>query len=157
MDFSMLVMFRFKIWNAPSPETVLSKVLCYFCIWIHLTHDSYDIWIHIFRNLCNHSCPWLTILSTFGEALTLWLRKTLKEGWLKIINSPQELLCTPAPSDDALMSSIDKSNNKESSTAMLILFGPRLSRLCRWSEGTAASVAVSPAGGEDPTHSRRPP
>ena len=100
--------------------------------------NSYYIWIHIFRNLCNHSCPWLTILSTFGEALTLWLQKTLKEGWLKIINSPQELLCTPAPSDDALMSSIDESNNKESSTATLILFGPRLSRLCCWSEGTAA-------------------
>ncbi len=107
--------------------------------------NSYDIWIHIFRNLCNHSCPWLTILSAFDEALTLWLQKTLKEGWLKIIHSPQELLCTPAPSDDALMSSIDKSSNKESSTAMLILFGPRLSCLCRWSEGTAASPHLSPS------------
>ncbi len=93
--------------------------------------NSYDIRIHIFWNLCNHSCPWLTILSTFGEALMQWLRKTLKEGWLKIINSPQELLCTHAPS-------IDESNNKESSTATLILFGPRLSRLCCRSEGTAA-------------------
>ncbi len=109
--------------------------------------NSYDIWIHIFRNLYNHSCPWLTILSTFGEALMLWLRKTLKEGWLKIIkiNSPQELLCTPAPSDDALMSSIDESNNKEYSTATLILFGPHLSRLCRRSEGTAASPHPSPS------------
>ena len=106
--------------------------------------NSYYIWIHIFRNLCNHSCPWLTILSTFGEALTLWLQKTLKEGWLKIINSPQELLCTPAPSDDALMSSIDESNNKESSTATLILFGPRLSRLCCRSEGTATLPHPSP-------------
>jgi hypothetical protein len=63
MDFSMLVMFWFKIWNAPSPEAVLSKVSCYFCIWIHMTMNSYFIWIHISSNLCNHSCPWLTILS----------------------------------------------------------------------------------------------
>ncbi len=37
MDFSMLVMFWFKIWNAPSPEAVLFKVSCYFCTWIHMT------------------------------------------------------------------------------------------------------------------------
>jgi hypothetical protein len=58
------------------------------------------------------------------------------------------------------MSSIDESNNKESSTATLILFGPRLSRLCCQSEGKAAiaaSIAVTPAAGEDPTHRRRPP
>jgi hypothetical protein len=39
MDFSMLVMFRLKMWNALSPEAVLSKVSCYFCIWIHITHE----------------------------------------------------------------------------------------------------------------------
>jgi hypothetical protein len=35
--------------------------------------------------------PVLDSLSTFGQALTLWLRKTLKEGSLKIINKDPEI------------------------------------------------------------------
>jgi hypothetical protein len=79
-----LVMFRFKIWNAPSPEAVLlSKVSCSYSAYEFIWHmNSYDIWILIFWKLCNHSCPWNTMLSSFGVALTLWLQKTLKEGWL---------------------------------------------------------------------------
>jgi hypothetical protein len=37
-----------------------------FYIWIHTTYEFIFIQIHILRKLCNHSCPWLTILSTFG-------------------------------------------------------------------------------------------
>ena len=43
-------MFRFSVWNAPSPEAVLSKVSC--------SYPEYEFIWHMNQNLCNHSCSW---------------------------------------------------------------------------------------------------
>jgi hypothetical protein len=125
LDFSMLVMLWLKIWNAPSPEAVLSKVSCYFCIWIHMTYE-FIFYMNSYLSKLMQSFLCLTYYTfniwwgTDDMASKDTQRRLIKDNIQSagVIVHPRTLRWCP------LMSSIDESNNKESSTATLMLFWP---------------------------------